>query len=93
MKRLALLFVTCIALIGSGAAVAQTPTADTVVTIAEIPELGQFLADAEGMTLYIFTNDEVDTGVSVCNGDRAVNRPRFFLADATLPDGVAGELT
>ena len=78
MKRLALLFVACIALVASGVAVAQTPAADTVVTIAETPELGQFLADAEGMTLYIFTNDEVDSGVSVCNGDCAVNWPPFY---------------
>jgi len=93
MKRLALLCVLCIASIASGAVVAQTPATDTVVTIAETPELGQFLADAEGMTLYIFTNDEADSGVSVCNDDCAANWPPFFADGATLPEGVSGELT
>lgn len=92
MKRFALLFVACIALIASGAAVAQTPAADTVVTIAETPELGQFLADAEGMTLYIFTNDE--PGVSNCDGDCAANWPPFVADDiSSLPEGFMGELT
>lgn len=92
MKRLALLLVSCIALIASGVAVAQTPAADTAVTIAETPELGQFLADAEGMTLYIFTNDE--PGVSNCDADCAANWPPFVADDiSSLPEGFTGELT
>jgi predicted lipoprotein with Yx(FWY)xxD motif len=61
--------------------------------VAETPELGQFLTDAEGMTLYIFTNDEMGSGVSVCNDDCAVNWPPFYVEGATLPEGVPGELT
>ncbi|MBA3378164.1 MAG: hypothetical protein H0T93_04715 [Chloroflexia bacterium] len=92
MKRLALLFVTCIALIGSGAAVAQTPTADTVVTIAETPELGQFLADAGGMTLYIFTKDE--PGKTNCYGECAVYWPPCMADDiSSLPEGFEGKLS
>lgn len=92
MKRLALLFVACIALVGSGGAVAQTPTADTVVTIAETPELGRFLADAEGMTLYIFTKDE--PGKTNCYDECAINWPPFMAEDiSSLPEGFEGELS
>jgi predicted lipoprotein with Yx(FWY)xxD motif len=61
--------------------------------VGETDELGQFLTDAEGMTLYIFSNDEMGSGVSVCNDDCATNWPPFYAEDAALPEGVAGELT
>ena len=61
--------------------------------VGETDELGQFLTDAEGMTLYIFSNDEMGSGVSVCNDDCAVNWPPFYAEDASLPEGVPGELT
>ncbi len=44
------------------AAVEEEPT----VTVAEHPELGQILVDAEGMTLYMFTKDEANK--SNCSG-------------------------
>ncbi len=92
MKRLAVLFVACLALAGAGGAIAQTPAADTVVTIAETPELGQFLADPEGMTLYILTH--AAPGVRNSDGECAVNWPPFVADDLTsLPEGFEGELT
>ena len=74
--------------------VASPAAADTVVAIAETPELGKFLTDSAGMTLYIFTKDEVGSGKSVCNGDCAANWPAFYAEDtSSLPDGFEGELT
>jgi predicted lipoprotein with Yx(FWY)xxD motif len=65
---------------------------DTTVMTAETPELGTFLVDAEGMTLYLFTNDT--EGVSNCEGDCLANWPAFTAEDPlTLPEGVPGELT
>ena len=93
MKRLALIFVTCIAMVAPGLFVSQAVAQDGAVMVSETPELGQFLTDAKGMTLYIFTKDEVGSGKSVCNGDCAVNWPPFYAEDAALPEGVPGELT
>jgi predicted lipoprotein with Yx(FWY)xxD motif len=93
MKRLMFLFVSCLALIAPGIAVAQTPVSDTAVGVAETPELGQFLTDSKGMTLYIFSNDVPGSGKSVCNDECAVNWPPYYAEDETLPAGVPGELT
>jgi predicted lipoprotein with Yx(FWY)xxD motif len=66
--------------------------ADTTVATAEDPELGTYLTDAEGMTLYLFTNDE--PGVSNCDDQCAENWPPFTAEEPlTLPEGVPGELT
>lgn len=70
-----------------------SPIASAVLGVAETDELGQFLTDPEGMTLYIFTNDTPGDGTSVCNDDCAANWPPFFLEGATLPDDTPGELT
>jgi predicted lipoprotein with Yx(FWY)xxD motif len=65
----------------------------TTVLVSEDSELGPFLTDAEGNTLYLFTND-TEMGVSSCEGDCVTNWP-LFQADEplTLPEGVEGELT
>ena len=66
--------------------------ADTTVSTAEDPELGTYLTDADGMTLYLFTNDE--PGVSNCYDQCAENWPPFSAEEPlTLPEGVPGELT
>jgi predicted lipoprotein with Yx(FWY)xxD motif len=68
------------------------PMADTTVVTAESPELGTYLTDAEGMTLYLFTNDE--PGVSNCEGDCLANWPAFTAEEPlSLPEGVPGELS
>lgn len=90
MKRLVLLVVSCFVLVLPGfAAMAQDE--GSPVAVAETPELGQFLTDAEGMTLYLFTKDE--PGKSNCYDQCAVNWPPFMADSTTLPEGVAGELT
>jgi predicted lipoprotein with Yx(FWY)xxD motif len=64
---------------------------DTTVLVSETPELGEFLTDAEGMTLYLFTKDE--PGVSNCSGDCLANWPAFTAEEPlTLPEGVPGTL-
>ncbi len=89
MKRLIILLgLLCLALAPSGM-LAQ----DTTLGVGTTDDLGSFLTDAEGMTLYIFTNDTADSGTSVCNDDCAANWPPFFVDGATLPEGTAGELT
>lgn len=71
-----------------------TPSAmETTVVLKSTDDLGEFFVDAEGNTLYLFTND-VEPGVSACAGDCLVNWP-IFTADEplSLPEGVEGELT
>lgn len=67
---------------------------EATVALADHPDLGQILTDAEGMTLYLFTDDEQNSGISTCNDDCLANWPAFTAEDPlTLPDGVDGELT
>ena len=88
MKRLVLLAVSCLVLALPGLTLAQD---DSPVAVGETDELGQFLTDAEGMTLYLFTKDE--PGKSNCYDQCAENWPPFMADSTTLPEGVAGELT
>jgi len=72
---------------------ASPVAATTTVMVASTPELGEFLTDTEGRTLYLFTKD-TEMGVSTCGGDCAANWPAYSAAEPlTLPDGVEGELT
>jgi predicted lipoprotein with Yx(FWY)xxD motif len=57
------------------------------LAVSETPELGRFLVDGNGMTLYLFTRDEPDQ--SNCEGDCLVNWPPFLTTgDPILGDGV-----
>jgi predicted lipoprotein with Yx(FWY)xxD motif/plastocyanin len=91
MKRLVLLFAACFALATSGLAVAH-PTPDTSgIMVGETDELGPFLTDAAGNTLYLFTKDE--PGKSNCYDDCVAKWPVFYADEGvTLPEGAAGEL-
>lgn len=56
-------------------------------------DLGAFLVDHDGMTLYIFANDE--PGVSNCTGGCAENWPPLTIGEdesATLAEGIPGRL-
>lgn len=67
----------------SGLAQESTFTLST----AEDPELGPYLADGEGMSLYLFTNDE--PGTSNCYDNCAVNWPPLLLeGDLSLGEGL-----
>ncbi|MCB9419013.1 MAG: hypothetical protein H6667_04375 [Ardenticatenaceae bacterium] len=63
------------------------------VRIGSSEELGDFLVDANGMTLYMFTNDEAN--VSNCYDQCAVNWPPLLVQAGEVPVpgfGVTGEL-
>src|SRR5687767_5616955 len=81
-----------VTLIGNRAQTAAQET-ETTVKVAETPEHGTFLTDAEGRTLYLWTVD-VQAGVSFCY-NACVDFWPLFTADEplTLPDGVEGTLT
>jgi predicted lipoprotein with Yx(FWY)xxD motif len=91
-RRIALFIVAVLCSLPAMGAVAQDEEATTVM-VAESEELGQFLTDADGMTLYLFTND-TEEGVSSCYGDCEARWPIFRAEEPlTLPEGVEGELT
>jgi predicted lipoprotein with Yx(FWY)xxD motif len=72
---------------------ASPMAATTTVMVASTPELGEFLTDSEGRTLYLFTND-TEMGVSTCSGECLGNWPAYTPEEPlTLPEGVEGELT
>lgn len=78
-------------LIGLPAAGAQDMPA--TVQMGGNDELGPFLVDAQGMTLYLFTNDT--PGVSNCSGDCLVNWPPLLVDEGvqpTLAEGIPGRL-
>lgn len=53
----------------------ESPTAGVPVTgeanimVSEVGTFGQALVDAQGRTLYLFTNDTQNSGTSACSGD------------------------
>lgn len=71
------------------AAAHEEPT----VKLGQHPTLGTILTDGKGMTLYIFTRDEM--GMSNCSGNCAANWPPLFAEEGhapTLAPGVPGQL-
>jgi len=91
MKRLLMVLIPALIVLATASAVAQDDAA--TVDTGESPELGTFLTDAEGMTLYLFTRDTVE-GESTCYDQCAENWPPFNPeGDLTLPADVEGELT
>jgi len=96
MKRLAFPLVTVLMLLMSSFVVSAQDGSTPTVDVAESEELGSFLVDSEGMTLYLFTKDDPTLPASVCNGDCAANWPPLLVeadAELTLPDGVEGTLS
>ena len=59
------------------------------LTVVKNATLGDFLAGADGMTLYAFTPDATP-GKSTCNGDCATNWPP--LVEAVAGTGVSGTI-
>jgi predicted lipoprotein with Yx(FWY)xxD motif/plastocyanin len=50
-------------------------------------ELGNYLTDAKGMTLYYFDKDT--TGVSNCSGTCSMNWPAFYAPELSAPTGIS----
>lgn len=76
----------------ASAAESSEPSGEGLVIVAD-SALGDILTDADGMTLYLFTNDT--EGVSNCTADCLANWPPLTVAsadEALAGDGVTGEL-
>ena len=77
------------------ASAGMTPTgtpaaaADVTLELANDAELGDFVAGADGMALYVFLPDEGDT--SACNGECATNWPPL-TGDVAAGEGITGEI-
>lgn len=70
-----------------------TVTPETV-TLGSSGELGDYLVAPNGMTLYMFTNDEM--GASSCADECAANWPPFTVREndrLAAAEGIEGELT
>jgi predicted lipoprotein with Yx(FWY)xxD motif len=90
LKRTMVLLPLLLALVVAAVSAQDNPTVETT----DDPELGTYLVDSEGMTLYLFTKDVPGSGKSVCNDQCAENWPPFAADDPlSLPEGVPGELT
>jgi predicted lipoprotein with Yx(FWY)xxD motif len=70
-----------------------TPVPASSLDVGFTDDLGPFLTDANGMTVYLFTKD-TEPGQSTCEGDCATSWPPV-PADGTLmlPPGIQGTLT
>jgi len=91
----ALFFVAAIALaaIAIGLPSARAQDMGPTVQWGGNEELGAFLVDGAGMTLYVFANDT--PGVSNCSGDCLANWPALTVEEGqqpTLGEGIPGRL-
>jgi predicted lipoprotein with Yx(FWY)xxD motif len=69
-------------------AIAGVALADNhAIKLTQKDGVGKFLADAKGMTLYIFKKDS--PGKSVCTGPCVVKWPLYFRENVSVPEGVA----
>jgi predicted lipoprotein with Yx(FWY)xxD motif len=95
MRRIsALALALIVALLFSGLVpTAAQDAATAVVQLGGNKDLGKFLVDSKGMTLYLYTKDT--PGVSNCYDQCAVNWPPLIVdanAKLTAGDGVPGKL-
>ncbi len=78
---------------GEGVGDVWYTVAPETVALGNTAELGDFLVDSSGLTLYMFTNDA--EGVSNCTGECLENWPAFPLRGAdklVAAAGIEGEL-
>jgi len=61
---------------------------NTLVLLSGNDDLGPFLTDGSGMTLYIFAKDE--PGITNCYDQCAVNWPPLLVEDEQIPEGGEG---
>ncbi len=82
------LLVVILALLGSALLAAAQGDRVATVGISGNEELGSFLVDSAGMTLYLFTNDQ--PGVSNCYNQCATNWPPLLIGEDETPSLAAG---
>jgi predicted lipoprotein with Yx(FWY)xxD motif/plastocyanin len=59
------------------------------VALTSKPDLGNFLVDGNGVSLYYYDKDM--KGMSVCNGNCLVNWPIYYSEYTVVPDGLKAE--
>ncbi|MBS4212834.1 COG4315 family predicted lipoprotein [Neobacillus rhizophilus] len=59
---------------------------DTALQLKENEKVGNYLADADGMTLYYFAKDKRNT--SNCSGECLQNWPAFYSENLDVPEGL-----
>lgn len=62
---------------------------DTALQLKENEKVGNYLADAKGMTLYYFAKDTPNT--SNCSGECLQNWPAFYSENLEAPEGLNKE--
>jgi predicted lipoprotein with Yx(FWY)xxD motif len=74
----------------------EAPAGEATIEAAEAGTAGTVLVAGEnGMTLYIFTEDTVDSGTSACTGECLAAWPALTVAAGETPtagEGISGEL-
>lgn len=60
--------------------------ADYTITTAQAPDIGKYLVDGQGKTLYYFTKDT--SGVSNCKGQCASLWPAFYAEKIIVSEGL-----
>jgi predicted lipoprotein with Yx(FWY)xxD motif len=78
--------------VGGSPSASAAPSVAGDVAVATSGEVGEHLVDAEGRTLYVFTNDM--PGMSHCFDDCAANWPPYLVGSTEVAagDGVSAEL-
>lgn len=69
-------------------AYAQMSSSQYSVNIASQPEIGSYLTNATGWTLYTFALDIPSNGTSRCTGSCIEKWPAFYVTNLTLPSGL-----
>ncbi len=93
MRKLMIVLFALLAVLPFAAFAQDDMMMEYTVTLGGNEELGEFFVGSEGMTLYIFTNDEI--GTSNCTGDCLANWPALTIEEGEIPSlapGLSGEL-
>lgn len=64
---------------------AASETSASALKLMENEDIGKYLTDAEGMTLYYFTKDEPNQ--TNCSGECLQNWPAFYAENLEVPEG------
>lgn len=84
---LSLIFIALFAILFTDEAISQV--ASTTIQIKENKELGPYLTDSKGMTLYYFKKDS--PGKSVCTGPCLEMWPSFYAKEISVPEKLNGK--
>jgi predicted lipoprotein with Yx(FWY)xxD motif len=75
----------------SPAAASPSPAGATTVEARQVGNLGTVLvAGSNGMTVYIFTQDQANSGTSACTGNCITNWPALTVPAGQTPTGGPG---